>query len=266
MGGITVENYNKSVYGGQKRKGNKCSSAAYLFFALFSWFDVYNFNMAYKKTKIVIWLGIAVLATGLIFGCKKAPQQAMAADQNQAAREPNRQADPNATAKQANNSKPTLRDIIRRRNGWGPIYTNLYGKEAPDFNVTDITGKQHTLSQYRGKNVILIFWATWCNPCLKEIPHLIELRKTYGEDKLAMLGISFIGPMNSTEAVRKLVAANPAINYTIISTDESNLPGPYSEITGIPSSFFIDPQGRIKMATEGMISLPQIMAIIEAEK
>ena len=113
---------------------------------------------------------------------------------------------------------------------------------------------------------MLIFWATWCNPCIQEIPDLIKLRKTYSEDKLAMLGISYIDRMNSTEAVKKLVAANPIINYTIISTSESNLPGPYNDIAGIPSSFFIDPQGRIKLATEGMISLPQIKAIIEAEQ
>jgi thiol-disulfide isomerase/thioredoxin len=206
MGGNTGRNYNKSIYGGQKRKGNKYQPSAYLFLALYSGFDVYNFNMAYRKTKIAVWLGIAVLTAGVIVGCKKEPQQAMAADQNQAAPEPNRQPEPNAAARQANNSKPTLRDIIKNKNrrGWGPIYPNWYGKEAPDFNVTDITGKQHTLSQYRGKNVMLIFWATWCNPCIQEIPDLIKLRKTYSEDKLAMLGISYIDRMNSTEAVKKL--------------------------------------------------------------
>jgi len=81
-----------------------------------------------------------------------------------------------------------------------------------------------------------------------------------------MLAISYIDPMNSAEAVRGLVAAKPAINYTIISTRESNLPGPYSEIDALPSSFFIDPQGRIKLATAGMISLKEIKAIIEAER
>ena len=99
-----------------------------------------------------------------------------------------------------------------------------------------------------------------------EIPHLIELRNTISEDKLAILAISYIGPMNSTETVKKLVAANPVINYTVISTDVKNVPRPYNLVATIPSSFFIDPQGKIKLATEGVMPQPQMKAIIEAER
>jgi thiol-disulfide isomerase/thioredoxin len=112
---------------------------------------------------------------------------------------------------------------------------------------------------------MLTFWATWCRPCIAEIPHLIELRNTIGEDKLAMLAISYIGPMNETERVRKLIAANPVINYTVISTDGMSMPRPYNLVTSIPSNFFIDPEGRIKFATEGLIPVSQIKAILEAD-
>ena len=162
--------------------------------------------------------------------------------------------------------KLTISDIIDRRRSWGPAFTNWYGKEAPDFTVTDLNGKKHTLSEYRGKNVMLIFWATWCPPCIAEIPHLIELRKQISEDKLVMLAISYIDPRNSTEAVRNFVTANPVINYPVTSTDEATMPKPYNFINSIPSSFFIAPDGKIKLATEGMVPFPQMKAIIEAER
>ena len=162
--------------------------------------------------------------------------------------------------------KLTISDIIDRRRSWGPAFTNWYGKEAPDFTVTDLNGKKHTLSEYRGKNVMLTFWATWCPPCIAEIPHLIELRKQISEDKLVMLAISYIDPRNSTEAVRNFVTANPVINYPVTSTDEATMPKPYNFINSIPSSFFIAPDGKIKLATEGMVPFPQMKAIIEAER
>jgi peroxiredoxin len=229
--------------------------------------------MTCSGTKLTIWFGVAVLAAGTLIGCKKEPQSAPANDQNQTTHQqtkvPQRQAEPNVTVQPvvslAANPKPTLRDIIARRRGWGPAYLEWYGKDAPDFTVTDITGRKHTLSEYRGRNVMLTFWATWCGPCIKEIPHLIELRNTIGEDKLAMLAISYIDPRNSTERVKKLIAANPVINYTVISTDQTSMPRPYNLITSIPSSFFIDPQGKIKLITEGMMSQPQMKAIIEAD-
>ncbi|MCJ7730655.1 MAG: TlpA family protein disulfide reductase [Sedimentisphaerales bacterium] len=238
--------------------------------------------MANSKAKFIIWLGLAALAAGVLVGCEKKPQPAPANDQNQTTHQqttvPQHQAEPNPTAKPVagstglatsqptNDPKPTLRDIIARRRGWGPAYANWQGKEAPDFTVTDINGRQHTLSEYRGKNVMLTFWATWCRPCIMEIPHLIELRNTIGEDKLAILAISYIGPMNSTERVKKFIAANPVINYTVISTDGMSMPRPYNLVTTIPSSFFIDPQGRIKLATEGLIPLKDTKAIIKAER
>jgi thiol-disulfide isomerase/thioredoxin len=113
---------------------------------------------------------------------------------------------------------------------------------------------------------MLIFWATWCGPCLQEIPSLIDLRKTVGEDKLAMLAISLVGYRSSTEGVKKFVAANPVINYTIISTDADTMPSPYNSIYSIPTTFFINPDGTIKIVTEGLTPLPHIKAILDAEE
>jgi thiol-disulfide isomerase/thioredoxin len=222
--------------------------------------------MAYSRTIFTIWLGVAVLTLGVMAGCKKKPQSAPANDSNQTAQQ--QTAEPNIAVQPIVIVPPklTIRDIVNRRRGWGPAFTSWYGKDAPDFTVTDLNGKKHTLSEYRGKNVMLTFWATWCPPCIAEIPHLIELRKQIGEDKLVILGISYIDQRNTTEAIRKFVTANPVINYPVTSTDLAIMPVPYNFINSIPSSFFIAPDGKIKLATEGMIPFPQMTAIIEAEQ
>jgi len=125
--------------------------------------------------------------------------------------------------------------------------------------LNDIAGKKHKLSDYNGKNVLLVFWATWCGPCLREIPDLIELRKTVSQDELAILAIS-----NENSSVVKKFVAQAKMNYTIL-VDPGVLSAPYNAIRAIPSSFFIDSGGKIKMASTGLVSLDEIKAIFQAE-
>jgi len=144
---------------------------------------------------------------------------------------------------------------------WRPAYIPWYDKMAPDFTLTDIAGKQHKLSDYRGKDVLLVFWATWCPPCRIEIPYLIELRKTVSEDKLVMLAIS-----NDKPDLLKGFVAKQRINYTVL-LDKDDMPEPFGvmriyKTLGIPCSFFIDPEGKIKLATSGLISLDEIKAVL----
>jgi thiol-disulfide isomerase/thioredoxin len=167
----------------------------------------------------------------------------------------------------ASGSNPGINDIIRAARTWRPAYTSWIGQTAPDFTLTDLSGKQHKLSDYRGKDVMLVFWATWCTPCIIEIPHLIELRETTGEDKLAMLAITYITtmPPNTVDRIREFVRQNRKINYTVLPADVDQMPAPYNQVNAIPCSFFIDPDGKIKLATEGLISLREVRAILAAE-
>jgi thiol-disulfide isomerase/thioredoxin len=234
------------------------------------------------RSKFVIWFSLIMLTAGLLFGCRKKPQS-IPAEPNNIAQQPTTQqpaalqqtnpdviTTPNPAVSQptqANTApKPTLREIAAQRKSWNPAFMNWYSKMSPDFTVTDINGVSHKLSDYRGKNVMLIFWATWCGPCLQEIPSLIELRKTVGRDKLAILGISYIGFRNSAETIKRFVAANPIINYTIITADVDSMPFPYNSINAIPATFFINPDGTIKFATEGVTPLSHIKAILDAEE
>ncbi|MBN2019641.1 MAG: redoxin domain-containing protein [Sedimentisphaerales bacterium] len=227
------------------------------------------------KIRLSILFVTAAFCIGQITGCKDDPQpKEDGAEPNKTV--PSQPAEPPSSTTSAaivkpvtpppDSAKPTLGRIIATRRGWAPIYMNWYGEQSPDFTVTDITGKSHTLSDYKGRNVMLVFWATWCRPCKMEIPHLYELRKTYPQDQLAILAISYDNPRNSTEMVREYVEDNPLMSYTVVSVDMSALPRPYNYITGIPCSFYIDPQGKIKLATEGLVSVMQMKQIIEAEQ
>lgn len=155
--------------------------------------------------------------------------------------------------------KINLDDIIKAARTWEPAFQNWHGKPAPDFALVDITGKVQRLSNYKGKNVLVIFWATWCGPCLREIPDLIELRKTFSRNELVMLAIS-----NENPNTVKNFAAQAKINYDVL-LDQGTLPAPYNSIKAIPSSFFIDPEGKIKLATIGMISLKELKMILKAK-
>jgi len=220
---------------------------------------LYNPNMIYSKIKYGIQVVAVIMAIGTIFGCKKQPA---AGEQQTGIIE--LKADSNAAKPAA--SKPTLNEIIRSATSWEPAFTNWYGHDAPDFAVTDLNDKKYTLGELKGKTVMLTFWATWCGPCIMEIPDLIELKKQIGDDKLVILGISYVDPRNTPERIRKFVATHPTINYPITATMAQTMPKPYNLIDGIPCSFFITPEGKIKLVTEGMIPLPQMKAIIEAER
>ncbi len=161
--------------------------------------------------------------------------------------------------------KLNLNDIIKARRNWDP-YIPWYGKLAPDFTLTDITGKNHKLSDYRGKNVLLVFWATWCPPCQMMVPHLIKLRNTIGEDNLAMLGISYITsyPPNTAEMIKKFAEIKKT-NYTVFAADIRSVGAPYNTVSAFPSIVFIDTEGKIKLVIGGALSSEQIMAVLQAE-
>ena len=151
----------------------------------------------------------------------------------------------------------SLEYIAESQKTWDIAFASSFGKDAPDFSVDDIEGKTHKLSDYRGRNVVVVFWATWCPACNLEIPHLIELRNMFAEDKLAILAISDEEPEHL-----KNFAESKDINYTVTSLGDSPLPEPFANVASIPTTFFIDPEGKITFAAVGVVSLADAKVIM----
>jgi peroxiredoxin len=120
-----------------------------------------------------------------------------------------------------------------------------YECAAPQFTLTDITGHPISLSNYRGKVVILDFWASWCPPCRREIPDFISLQKQYASQGLQIIGIGLDQPNNVAAFVQQY-----GINYPVAVGDDaiSNL---YGGVSGIPTTFIIDKEGNISNKFEG---------------
>ncbi len=121
---------------------------------------------------------------------------------------------------------------------------------APDFSLPTSDGKTLKLSDLRGKVVIVDFWATWCPPCRKGIPDLIDLKKKYGSKGIEVVGISVDADNTIGEVVPFI--KNYGINYPVVFGN-SVVVQAYGGVRAIPTSFVIDKQGKIVASYEGLM-------------
>ncbi|MBI1789220.1 MAG: TlpA family protein disulfide reductase [Acidobacteria bacterium] len=131
---------------------------------------------------------------------------------------------------------------------------------APDFNLTDASGKQVKLSDYRGKVVLLNFWATWCPPCRVEIPWFIEFQRTYGDRDFVVLGVSF--DEDGWKAVQPFMEENK-INYPVVIGGD-DIAALYGGLSSLPTTLIIDKSGRIATTHVGLVSKGDYEAGIRA--
>lgn len=128
---------------------------------------------------------------------------------------------------------------------------------AADFSLTDMDGKPHKLSQYKGKWVLINFWATWCPPCLEEIPDLISLHDDK-KNNTVVIGIT----IDSGSA--KQVAAfadNMMISYPIVMGDRK-MAAQIGSVDGLPTTYLYNPQGKLVAHQLGPITLEAVKNFI----
>lgn len=142
---------------------------------------------------------------------------------------------------------------------FGGAFSHLAGQlRAPDFSRLDLEHRQVSLSAYQGKVVLLNFWATWCAPCLAEIPRFRAWQKQNWENGLQIVGIS----MDDEAAPVSTFYRKFRLNYPVVMGDE-NLGELYGGVLGLPVSFLIDRKGRIRFKHEGQTDLRVMQREIE---
>lgn len=146
---------------------------------------------------------------------------------------------------------------------------HLIGKAAPPFTLEDTSGKKVSLASFKGKAVVLDFWATWCAPCKLEIPWLIKLREQYAAQGLEVIGASTddldLDDKTKLAADKKEIAdftTKMHMNYPVLINGQS-VATPYGGLDALPTTFYIDRKGTIVASGIGLTERDEIEANIK---
>jgi peroxiredoxin len=144
--------------------------------------------------------------------------------------------------------------------------SQLKSKPAPSFTLEDLSGKRVSLADYRGKAVLVNFWATWCGPCKIETPWLVDLRNQYASQGFEILGISTEGddlqPSDKVSWARDKSAIEKFVQtehmpYPVL-IDGDSISKPYGGLDELPTSFFIGRDGTVVATQLGLTSKDEI--------
>ncbi len=113
------------------------------------------------------------------------------------------------------------------------------GEDAPDFSLNDLNGKAANLSDFKGKVIILDFFASWCPPCREEIPDFIKLQNEYGPQGFTVIGVAMVSLDDA-----KAFASKMGINYPVLIDDEKSSAA-YGPIRSIPTTFVIGKEFKV---------------------
>ena len=123
-----------------------------------------------------------------------------------------------------------------------------YGKAAPDFEMTALDGSTHKLSEYKGKKILLVFWATWCPPCRREMPALEQIYQRLEEQGFVVLAV------NQWEDPDHVFAYTGELNvfptFPILFDPDSSVSEDFG-VKGLPTSFLVDQDGQVRYRAIG---------------
>ncbi len=149
---------------------------------------------------------------------------------------------------------------VKELSGWSAakVKKQLGGKPAPELAVTDLHGKPLALSEYKGKTVLLDFWATWCGPCRADGPAIEKLYSQYGGKNLAVVGISV---SEDRAVVEQFLQGHPH-TYPIVLTTENEMPRAY-QVREFPTYIIIDPNGNVASAVSGQEGFAELRKLLK---
>ena len=143
------------------------------------------------------------------------------------------------------------------------VKPNSTRKAAPEFALKDADGKTVTLADYKGKVVLLNFWATWCGPCKIEIPWFADFEQKYKDRGFAVLGVAM--DEEGWEVIKPYLAQSK-VNYRVILGNDT-VAGLYGGVESLPTTFVLDQNGKIASTHVGLVSKSdyenEIMQLLE---
>jgi peroxiredoxin len=142
----------------------------------------------------------------------------------------------------------------------GARITSAEHSLAPDFSLPQLNGEKLNLSDYRGRVVLLDFWATWCDPCREEVPHFVELQNKYRDQGFQMIGVSMD---DSAEPVRDFYQQFK-MNYPVVMGN-ARTGELYGGVLGLPIAFLVGRDGRIYSKHTGAIEISSLDHEIAAQ-
>jgi thiol-disulfide isomerase/thioredoxin len=144
------------------------------------------------------------------------------------------------------------------RNGWS--FLEKTSQPLPAFSLSDLSGKQHDIAEWKGKILIINFWATWCPPCKKEIPEFTALQKQYSAQGLQFIGVT----IDDKDSVVDYLSSTK-INYPVLMAEDEGiaLAHKLGDISGtVPFTIVVNAEGQIIHRHPGNFSKEQILEIV----
>ena len=131
-----------------------------------------------------------------------------------------------------------------------PSGPGIRGKPVPNFELPNLGGAKVRPSDFKDKVLLVNFWATWCSPCVAEIPWFVEFQKKYGPQGLQVIGISLDEPGAKDVAP---FASKHNMTYPVLLGDE-NTPGQFGGLLGLPTTFLVDRDGKFYSMYRGLVN------------
>jgi peroxiredoxin len=200
-----------------------------------------------KRNQWVIVLVLAALALMLWSGIKNYKRRKQYAQH---------QAQQGTLVPESGNNQSVQQDVAADEG-----LPDLRGKRAPEFNLRTVDGKKVSLSDYKGKAVLINFWATWCAPCKIEMPWLVALRSQYAPQGFEILGVNEDDAGTPRAKLAKF-GQEQGLNYPLLVGDDA-MSRMYGGVEFLPTSYFVGRDGKIVADTAGLVSKSEVEASIK---